>query len=230
MLWYTRYTRQRRVISHLWSKGEGMVTYEDFIDGVLRCKGPARAIDQTFASRMMNFSMWWYVTIVTRLHTCFSKLLLYQIGCQGRRKPGCLLERNYRGYCVQCLSCPVAKDLFAMRCQERGRLPEASWQTMSTRVVGISKQLRFALPLFIQRSALCYLNSLLLHRHLPVHQVIGVILGGEQGHPGKASPREKEEGPQRGPTAAWQSYSDFFILCGQHSTLIISFLRTQARR
>ena len=78
MLWYTRYTRQRRVISHLWSKGEGMVTYEDFIDGVLRCKGPARAIDQTFASRMMNFSMWWYVTIVTRLHTCFSKLLLYQ--------------------------------------------------------------------------------------------------------------------------------------------------------
>ena len=27
--------------------GEGQVTYEDFIDGILRCKGPARAIDQT---------------------------------------------------------------------------------------------------------------------------------------------------------------------------------------
>ncbi|CAJ1404663.1 unnamed protein product [Effrenium voratum] len=30
----------------LLQNGEGKVTYEDFIDGVLRCKGPARAIDQ----------------------------------------------------------------------------------------------------------------------------------------------------------------------------------------
>jgi len=28
-----------------------MVTYEDFIDGILRCKGPARAIDQTLSSK-----------------------------------------------------------------------------------------------------------------------------------------------------------------------------------
>ena len=84
----------------------------------------------------------------------------------------------------------------------------------------------FALSLFIQRSALCYLNALLLHTSLQptlysqhwsahqsalvefwailqsAHQVIGVFLGGEQGHQGKASPREKEEGPQGGPTAA----------------------------
>ena len=32
------------------TQGEGMVTYEDFIDGILRCKGPARAIDQPFRS------------------------------------------------------------------------------------------------------------------------------------------------------------------------------------
>lgn len=30
----------------LLQNGEGMVTYEDFIDGVMRCKGPAKAIDQ----------------------------------------------------------------------------------------------------------------------------------------------------------------------------------------
>lgn len=35
-----------QALFQLLQNGEGMVTYEDFIDGVLRCKGPARAIDQ----------------------------------------------------------------------------------------------------------------------------------------------------------------------------------------
>eukprot|EP00435_Cladocopium_sp_Y103_P029742 s1417_g7.t1 len=60
-----------QALFQLLQNGEGMVTYEDFIDGVLRCKGPARAIDQTFASRMMNFS--------TRY---FSRLLLCQFAAE----------------------------------------------------------------------------------------------------------------------------------------------------
>ena len=36
-----------RLSMGLSARGEGKVTYEDFIDGVLRCKGPARAIDQS---------------------------------------------------------------------------------------------------------------------------------------------------------------------------------------
>lgn len=35
-----------QALFQLLQNGEGMVTYEDFIDGILRCKGPARAIDQ----------------------------------------------------------------------------------------------------------------------------------------------------------------------------------------
>lgn len=35
-----------QALFQLLQNGEGMVTYEDFIDGVLRCKGPARAVDQ----------------------------------------------------------------------------------------------------------------------------------------------------------------------------------------
>ena len=42
--------------------GEGQVTYEDFIDGILRCKGPARAIDQTLG--------------LTEGQTCFRERLL----------------------------------------------------------------------------------------------------------------------------------------------------------
>ena len=47
---------------------------------------------------------------------------------------------------------------------------------------------------------------------LPAHQVIGVFLGGDQNHPAKASPREKEEGPQGGLTAAWQICSDLLLI------------------
>mmetsp|Transcript_63890 Transcript_63890/g.149780 ORF Transcript_63890/g.149780 Transcript_63890/m.149780 type:complete len:597 (+) Transcript_63890:41-1831(+) len=35
-----------QALYRLLQNGEGQVTYEDFIDGILRCKGPARAIDQ----------------------------------------------------------------------------------------------------------------------------------------------------------------------------------------
>ena len=28
-------------------QGDGQITYEDFIEGILRCKGPARAMDQS---------------------------------------------------------------------------------------------------------------------------------------------------------------------------------------
>ena len=31
-----------------------MVTYEDFIDGVMRCKGPAKAIDQRLGPRWLG--------------------------------------------------------------------------------------------------------------------------------------------------------------------------------
>lgn len=50
-LW--KFSVWRGVLSpwHELCKGEGMVTYEDFIDGILRCKGPARAIDQTLSSK-----------------------------------------------------------------------------------------------------------------------------------------------------------------------------------
>lgn len=51
LLW--KFSVWRGVLSpwHELCKGEGMVTYEDFIDGILRCKGPARAIDQTLSSK-----------------------------------------------------------------------------------------------------------------------------------------------------------------------------------
>mmetsp|Transcript_22864 Transcript_22864/g.52962 ORF Transcript_22864/g.52962 Transcript_22864/m.52962 type:complete len:100 (+) Transcript_22864:2-301(+) len=37
---------ESRVLFHLLDNGDGEVTLEEFIDGIMRCKGPARAIDQ----------------------------------------------------------------------------------------------------------------------------------------------------------------------------------------
>ncbi|CAE7498033.1 Scn10a [Symbiodinium natans] len=42
---------------HLLQNGEGQITCDDFIDGILRCKGPARAIDQILlASDVKNLT------------------------------------------------------------------------------------------------------------------------------------------------------------------------------
>ncbi|CAK9084754.1 Ankyrin repeat domain-containing protein 17 [Durusdinium trenchii] len=38
--------REGRALFHLIDNGDGEVTLDEFIDGIMRCKGPARAIDQ----------------------------------------------------------------------------------------------------------------------------------------------------------------------------------------
>lgn len=37
---------ESHVLFDLLDNGDGQVTLEEFVDGIMRCKGPARAIDQ----------------------------------------------------------------------------------------------------------------------------------------------------------------------------------------